>query len=78
MEEPVCPGHGYPKGASQRDQNQPGMCMEHVTSRLAYDGSGKVLRGKESDRTTDNYSICEFSTGKIYHCDLNASYNIGA
>ena len=48
------------------------------TSRLAYDGSGKVLRGKESGRTAGNYSICEFSTGKIYHCDLNASYNIGA
>ncbi|MBO4378807.1 MAG: transposase, partial [Clostridia bacterium] len=22
--------------------------------------------------------ICRFSTGKIYNCDLNASYNIGA
>ena len=48
------------------------------TSKLAFDGSGKVLRGKESERTTGNYSICEFSTGKIYNCDLNASYNIGA
>ena len=48
------------------------------TSRLAFDGSGKVLRGKESGRTAGNYSICEFSTGKIYNCDLNASYNIGA
>lgn len=25
-----------------------------------------------------NYSICVFQTGKQYHCDLNASYNIGA
>ena len=48
------------------------------TSRLAYDGSGKVKRGKETERTAGNYSICEFTTGKIYHCDLNASYNIGA
>ena len=48
------------------------------TSKLAYDGSGAVLRGKESERTHGNYSLCEFSTGKIYHCDLNASYNIGA
>ena len=48
------------------------------TSRLAFDGSGRVLRGRESERTAGNYSICEFSTGKMYHCDLNASYNIGA
>ena len=48
------------------------------TSRLAFDGSGRVKRGKESDRTGGNYSLCEFTTGKMYHCDLNASYNIGA
>ncbi len=48
------------------------------TSRLAFDGSGRVLRGKESAKTDGNYSLCEFSTGKVYNCDLNASYNIGA
>jgi len=48
------------------------------TSRLAFDGSGPVKRGNESERTNGNYSLCEFSTGKLYHCDLNASYNIGA
>ena len=48
------------------------------TSRLAFDGSGKVLRGKESSKAKGNYSLCEFSTGKIYNCDLNATYNIGA
>ena len=48
------------------------------TSRLAFDGTGRVKRGLESEKTADNYSICEFSTGKIYNCDLNASYNIGA
>ena len=42
------------------------------TSRLAYDGSGKV------DRSTGNHSLCRFTTGKCYHCDLSASYNIGA
>ena len=46
------------------------------TSRLAYDGSGKVLRGKEAGLNT--YELCRFSTGKIYNCDLSASYNIGA
>ena len=46
------------------------------TSRLAYDGSGKVGRGKEAK--LPSYSLCRFSTGKIYNCDLNASYNIGA
>lgn len=48
------------------------------TSRLAYDGSGRVKRGRESDRTDNNYSLCEFTSGKLYNCDLNASYNIGA
>ena len=43
------------------------------TSRLAYDGSGTVERG-----IGGNYSICRFPTGKIYNCDLSASYNIGA
>ena len=48
------------------------------TSRLAFDGSGRVKRGNESEKTNNNYSICEFQSGKIYNCDLNASYNIGA
>ena len=42
------------------------------TSRLAYDGSGRVERDK------NNYSMCTFKTGKRYHADLSASYNIGA
>lgn len=46
------------------------------TSRLAYDGSGRVSRGKDAD--LPSYSLCRFSNGKIYNCDLNASYNIGA
>ena len=59
------------------------------TSRLAFDGSGKVLRGRELAETIKSeqlavktpkvsYSICRFTTGKVYNCDLNASYNIGA
>ena len=48
------------------------------TSRLAYDGSGRVKRGKESERTNGSYSLCEFPNGKVYNCDLNAGYNIGA
>ena len=42
------------------------------TSRYAYDGSGLV------ERDNDNYSICKFASGKIYNCDLSASYNIAA
>ena len=42
------------------------------TSRYAYDGSGLV------ERDNDNYSICKFVNGKIYNCDLSASYNIAA
>ena len=42
------------------------------TSTLAYDGSGVVARDQK------NHSLCTFKTGKKYHCDLSASYNIGA
>lgn len=42
------------------------------TSALAFDGSGKV------ERDENNYSMCMFANGKHYHCDLSASYNIGA
>ena len=43
------------------------------TSKLAYDGSGYVERGIDG-----NYSVCRFTSGKVYNCDLSASYNIGA
>ena len=46
------------------------------TSRLAFDGSGKVLRGKEGGFAS--YSVCRFPNGKIYSCDLSATYNIGS
>lgn len=42
------------------------------TSKLAFDGSGEV------ERDEHNYSMCTFKTGKRYHCDPSASYNIGA
>ncbi len=54
-----------------------GMRISHVcalgTSKFAYDGSGRVERGIHG-----NYSVCKFQNGKIYNCDLSASYNIGA
>ena len=57
-----------------------GMRISHVcawgTSKLAYDGSGYVLRGRDAGLKT--YSMCKFPNGKVYHCDLSASYNIGA
>ena len=43
---------------------------------MAFDGSGVVLRGKDANLGT--YELCKFSNGKIYNCDLSASYNIGA
>lgn len=50
------------------------------TSRLAFDGSVKAERGTYIQNGVEkyNYSICTFSNGKQYHCDLNATYNIGA
>ncbi|MSS38042.1 transposase [Clostridium porci] len=57
-----------------------GMRISHIcawgTSRLAYDGSGRILRGKEAELPT--YSLCRFQNGKVYNCDLSASYNIGS
>ncbi|XEC94769.1 RNA-guided endonuclease TnpB family protein [Paenibacillus tarimensis] len=41
------------------------------TSALAFDGSGEVVRSDRKD-------LCTFTTGKQFHADLNASYNIGA
>lgn len=42
------------------------------TSKLAFDGSGIVVRNK------NNYALCVFPNGKKYNADLNASYNIAA
>ncbi len=42
------------------------------TSAMAFDGTGKV------ERSEKNHSICRFSSGKEYNCDLSATYNIGA
>lgn len=57
-----------------------GMRISHIcawnTSKLAFDGSGVVLRGKDTGFNT--YELCKFNNGKIYNCDLSASYNIGA
>ena len=46
------------------------------TSKLAFDGSGEVLRGKAAGFTTNE--LCKFPNGKIYNCDLSASKNIAA
>ena len=46
------------------------------TSKLAFDGSGLVIRGKDAKFKTNQ--ICRFPSGKVYNCDLSASYNIGA
>ncbi len=42
------------------------------TSSYAYDGSGKLKRSSR------NYELAVFTSGKQYNCDLSASYNIGA
>ncbi len=58
-----------------------GIRISHInawgTSHLAYDGSGRVLRGRDSTKCK-SYSECEFQNGKLYNCDLNATYNIGS
>ncbi|WP_394970106.1 IS200/IS605 family accessory protein TnpB-related protein [Candidatus Allofournierella merdipullorum] len=53
-----------------------GIRVSHIcawgTSKLAFDGSGEIVR----DET--NRALCTFRSGKRYNCDLSASYNIGA
>ena len=70
----------YVQGMVTHKAHHNGIRVSHVnawgTSRLAYDGSGRVLRGKEAE--LGSYSVCKFQDGKIYNCDLNATYNIGA
>ena len=65
---------------TEHKAHKSGIRISHIcawgTSKLAFDGSGKVLRGKDADLGT--YELCKFSNGKIYNCDLSASYNIGA
>ena len=46
------------------------------TSRLAFDGSGAVVRGK--DAGFKNQKLCRFRNGKVYNADLSASRNIAA
>ena len=41
-----------------------------------FDGSGEVIRGSKANLNT--YELCKFSNGKIYNCDLSASYNIAS
>ena len=53
------------------------------TSQLAFDGSGRVSRGKyivgdDGESLGLPYSVVRFSSGKFYNADLNAAYNIGA
>ena len=54
------------------------------TSRLAFDGSGRVERGGEicdvvsGESLGYGYSMVRFGSGKLYNADLNAALNIGA
>lgn len=70
----------YVQSMVEHKAHRLGMHVGHIcawgTSRLAFDGSGRVLRGSEAD--LGSYSVCRFQNGKTYNCDLNASYNIGA
>ena len=36
-----------------------------------------MKRGRSVSKGTP-YDVCVFTTGKMYNCDLSASYNIGA
>ena len=69
------------QNTTERLAHSLGIRVAHVcawnTSKLAYDGSGVVLRGKKVSEDTP-YDVCKFQSGKTYNCDLSASYNIGA
>lgn len=66
-------------GIQQYVEHKAHRCGIHIsricawgTSKLAYDGSGEVVRNET------NRALCAFQSGKRYNCDLSASYNIGA
>ena len=63
---------GYISGMAMREGIRVFLVNPKNTSALAFDGSGPVTRDNS------NYSMCTFKSGKRYHCDLSASYNIGA
>ncbi|WP_050182038.1 transposase [Domibacillus robiginosus] len=71
--------HGWRKIGIQNKVEEMAHCLSmrisrinpQNTSALAFDGSGKVKRNPKKD-------LAVFSTGKVYHTDLSASYNIGA
>ncbi|WP_046174887.1 RNA-guided endonuclease TnpB family protein [Domibacillus indicus] len=71
--------HGWRKIGIQNKVEEMAHCLgmrisrinPRNTSSLAFDGSGKVERNPKKDLAT-------FSTGKVYHADLSASYIIGA
>ena len=73
--------HKDVQNTAERLAHKFGMHIAHVnawnTSKLAYDGSGIVKRGKAVSADTP-YDVCQFQNGKTYNCDLSASYNIGA
>lgn len=73
--------HADIQNTARRLAHAYGIHVSHVcawnTSKLAYDGSGEVIRGKKVSESTP-YDVCKFQNGKIYNCDLSASYNIGA
>ena len=49
------------------------------TSKIAFDGTGLVKRPIQiKNESKKNYSLCKFTSGKIYNSDLNASYNIAS
>lgn len=66
----------YIQGLVKHKVHKCGIRISHIcarnTSKLAFDGSGEVVRDKK------NFSLATFKTKKKYNCDLNASYNIGA
>ena len=76
--------HGEIQTLVEHKAHRLGMRIRRVcaknTSKFAFDGSGEVSRGTylQNGEEKYNYSICIFPSGKQYHCDLNASYNIGA
>ncbi|WP_050183906.1 RNA-guided endonuclease TnpB family protein [Domibacillus robiginosus] len=71
--------HGWRKIGIQNKVEEMAHCLgmrisrinPRNTSALAFDGSGKVERNPKKD-------LAVFSTGKVYHADLSASYNIGS
>ena len=61
-------------------QSEAGKNKDPESNRMTKAQAKQIEKEKEYEEgcKLKSYSLCKFKNGKVYNCDLNASYNIGA